>query len=50
MSSDEENDELMDLEAIRDKILSTPRSDRMQISGWEDDDDCGIDLDHDAEG
>ncbi|KAL6268638.1 hypothetical protein P5V15_001772 [Pogonomyrmex californicus] len=39
MSSDEENDELQDLEAIRDKMLNTPRSERMQVSAWEDDDD-----------
>ncbi|KAK2579123.1 hypothetical protein KPH14_001294 [Odynerus spinipes] len=39
MSSEDENDELTDLEAIRDKILSQPRGDRMQVSAWEDDDD-----------
>lgn len=39
MSSEEEDDELQDLEAIRDKMLSTPRSERMQVSAWEDDDD-----------
>ncbi|XP_033230457.1 ankyrin repeat domain-containing protein 49-like [Belonocnema kinseyi] len=44
MSSDEEfDDELADLEDIRDQILSQPRVDRMQVSAWEDDD--GIDPD-----
>ncbi|XP_015591599.1 ankyrin repeat domain-containing protein 49 [Cephus cinctus] len=47
MSSDEENDELMNLEAIRDKILSTPRTERMQVSAWEDDDD-GIEAERNA--
>lgn len=42
MSSDEElDDDLADLEDIRDKILSQPRVDRMQVSAWEDDD--GVD-------
>lgn len=49
MSSDEENDELQDLEEIRDKILSTPRSERMQISAWEDDDD-GVEAERNAKG
>ncbi|XP_034950659.1 ankyrin repeat domain-containing protein 49-like [Chelonus insularis] len=39
MSSDEENDEIQDLEAIRDKILSMPASECMQVSAWEDDND-----------
>ena len=39
MSSDEEYDELTNLEEIRDKILSQPKADRMQVSAWEDDDD-----------
>ncbi|XP_011866552.1 PREDICTED: ankyrin repeat domain-containing protein 49-like [Vollenhovia emeryi] len=47
MSSDEENDELQDLEAIRDKILSSPRSERMQVSAWEDDDD-GVEAERNA--
>lgn len=38
MSSDEENDELTDLESIRDKILSQPLSERMQLSAWDDND------------
>lgn len=42
MSSDEENDEIQDLEAIREKMMSVPISERMQVSGWEDDND-GID-------
>lgn len=45
--SDEENDELQDLEAIRDKILSSPCSERMQVSAWEDDDD-GIEAERNA--
>lgn len=49
MSSDEENDELQDLEAIRDKILSSPGSERMQVSAWEDDDD-GIEAERNARG
>lgn len=47
MSSEDENDELTDLEAIRDKILSQPRGDRMQVSAWEDDDD-GIEAERNA--
>ncbi|KMQ92709.1 ankyrin repeat domain-containing protein 49-like protein [Lasius niger] len=48
MSSEEENDELQDLEAIRDKMLSTPRSlERMQVSAWEDDDD-GVEAERNA--
>lgn len=49
MSSDEENDELQDLEAIRDKILSTPHSERTQVSAWEDDDD-GVEAERSAKG
>lgn len=49
MSSDEENDKLQDLEAIRDKILSSPRSERMQVSAWEDDDD-GVEAERNARG
>lgn len=48
MSSDEEN-EMQDLEAIRDKILSSPRSERMQVSAWEDDDD-GVESERNARG
>ncbi|XP_046612171.1 ankyrin repeat domain-containing protein 49-like [Neodiprion virginianus] len=47
MSSEEEDDQITDLEAIRDKILSQPRSERMQVSAWEDDDD-GIEEDRNA--
>ncbi|XP_018356402.1 PREDICTED: ankyrin repeat domain-containing protein 49-like isoform X1 [Trachymyrmex septentrionalis] len=47
MSSDEENDELQDLEAIRDKVLSSPHSKRMQVSAWEDDDD-GVEAERNA--
>lgn len=49
MSSDEENDELQDLEAIRDQILSSPRSEHMQVSAWEDDDD-GVEAERNARG
>lgn len=49
MSSDEENDELQDLEAIRDKILNSPHSERMQVSAWEDDDD-GVEAERNAGG
>ncbi|XP_014216933.1 ankyrin repeat domain-containing protein 49 [Copidosoma floridanum] len=39
-SEEEESDELMDLEKIRDQIMSQPLGDydRMQVSAWEDDD------------
>ncbi|OAD55206.1 Ankyrin repeat domain-containing protein 49 [Eufriesea mexicana] len=47
MSSSEEDDELMDLETIRDKMLSQPRGERMQVSAWEDDDD-GIEAERNA--
>lgn len=49
MSSDEENDELTDLEAIRDKILNQSPSERMQVSAWEDDDD-GVEAERNARG
>jgi len=49
MSSDEENDEVQDLEAIRDVMMSTPRSERVQVSAWEDDDD-GIEAERNARG
>lgn len=49
MSSEEEDDELQDLEEIRDKMLSTPRSERMQVSAWEDDDD-GVEPERNARG
>ncbi|KAJ8668850.1 hypothetical protein QAD02_000109 [Eretmocerus hayati] len=39
MSTDEETDDVMDLEKIRDQMLSQPKIDRMQVSAWEDDDD-----------
>ncbi|XP_017891683.1 ankyrin repeat domain-containing protein 49 isoform X2 [Ceratina calcarata] len=45
-SSDEESDQLMDLEAIRDQML-TQKSERMQVSAWEDDDD-GVEADRNA--
>lgn len=45
--SSEEEDELQDLEAIRDKMLSTPRSERMLVSAWEDDDD-GVEAERNA--
>lgn len=48
-SSEEESDQLMDLEAIRDKMLSQPRGERMQVSAWEDDDD-GIEAERNAKG
>ena len=49
MSSDEEfDDELADLEDIRDQILSQPRADRMQVSAWEEDD--GIDAERNPKG
>lgn len=49
MSSDEENDELQDLEEIRDRFMSIPRSERMQVSAWEDDND-GIEAQRNPEG
>lgn len=49
MSSEEENDELTDLEEIRDKIFSQPHSERMQVSAWEDDDD-GVEVERNARG
>lgn len=48
-SSEEESDKLTDLEAIRDKMLSGPRSEHMQVSAWEDDDD-GVDIERNAKG
>ncbi|GAB1863262.1 Ankyrin repeat domain-containing protein 49 [Camponotus japonicus] len=45
--SSEEEDELQDLEAIRDKMLSAPRSERMLVSAWEDDDD-GVEAERNA--
>ncbi|EFN81080.1 ankyrin repeat domain-containing protein 49 isoform X1 [Harpegnathos saltator] len=47
MSSEEENDELTNLEDIRDKILSQSHSERMQVSAWEDDDD-GVEAERNA--
>ncbi|KAF7418100.1 hypothetical protein HZH68_000753 [Vespula germanica] len=47
MSSEDENDELTDLEKIRDRMLSQPRCDRMQVSAWEDDDD-GVEAERNA--
>lgn len=48
-SSDEESDQLTDLEAIRDQMLNQPRGERMQVSAWEDDDD-GVEIDRNAKG
>lgn len=48
-SSGEESDQLTDLEAIRDRMLSQPRSERMQVSAWEDDDD-GVEAERNAKG
>ncbi|XP_014468105.1 PREDICTED: ankyrin repeat domain-containing protein 49-like isoform X1 [Dinoponera quadriceps] len=47
MSSEEENDELTNLEQIRDKIFSQPCIERMQVSAWEDDDD-GVEAERNA--
>ncbi|KAL2740363.1 ankyrin repeat domain-containing protein 49 [Vespula squamosa] len=47
MSSADETDELTDLEKIRDRMLSQPRCDRMQVSAWEDDDD-GVEAERNA--
>lgn len=49
MSSEEENDELTDLETIRDRMLSQPKIERMQVSAWDDDDD-GIEAERNARG
>ncbi|CAK9830370.1 Ankyrin repeat domain-containing protein 49 [Anthophora retusa] len=46
-SSEEESDQLADLEAIRDQMLSQPRVAPMQVSAWEDDDD-GVEADRNA--
>lgn len=48
-SSGEESDQLTDLEAIRDRMLSQLRSERMQVSAWEDDDD-GVEAERNAKG
>ncbi|XP_012285675.1 ankyrin repeat domain-containing protein 49 [Orussus abietinus] len=48
MSSEEDDDEITDLETIRDKILSQPRGERMQVSAWEDD-DTGVEAERNAE-
>lgn len=48
-SSEEESDQLMNLEAIRDKMLNQSRSERMQVSAWEDDDD-GVEAERNAKG
>ena len=49
MSSEEENDELTNLEEIRDRILNQPKGDRMQVSAWEEDDD-GVEESRNAKG
>lgn len=49
MSSDEENDEIQDLEAIRDKILTMHQGERMQVSAW-DDDNTGVESQRNPEG
>ncbi|CAK9794829.1 Ankyrin repeat domain-containing protein 49 [Anthophora quadrimaculata] len=46
-SSEEESDQLADLEAIRDQMLNQPRVAPMQVSAWEDDDD-GVEADRNA--
>ncbi|CAL7934619.1 unnamed protein product [Xylocopa violacea] len=46
-SSEDESDKLMDLEAIRDEMLSKPRGEHMQVSAWEDDDD-GVEANRNA--
>ncbi|XP_031829365.1 ankyrin repeat domain-containing protein 49 [Nomia melanderi] len=46
-SSEEESDKLSDLEVIRDRILTEPRGERMQVSAWEDDDD-GVEAERNA--
>ncbi|KAH0567525.1 ankyrin repeat domain-containing protein 49-like [Cotesia glomerata] len=48
MSSDEENDQIQDLEAIRDKILSSSQGERMQVSAW-DDDNTGVETQRNPE-
>ncbi|XP_057327112.1 ankyrin repeat domain-containing protein 49-like [Microplitis mediator] len=48
MSSDEENDEIQDLEKIRDKILTMHQSERMQVSAW-DDDNTGVESQRNPE-
>lgn len=48
-SLSEIEDEVVDLEKVRDQIHSTPKSDRMQVSAW-DDDDSNIDVELDAQG
>ncbi|KAK0179228.1 hypothetical protein PV327_008037 [Microctonus hyperodae] len=48
MSSDEEDDQVQDLEVIRDKILSMPKSERMQVSAWDDDNE-GIETQRNPE-
>ncbi|KAL0119808.1 hypothetical protein PUN28_007921 [Cardiocondyla obscurior] len=47
MTLDEENDELQNLETIRDESYNTPHGERMQVSAWEDDDD-GIEAERNA--
>lgn len=49
MSSDEEDDQVQDLEAIRDKMWSMPKSERMQVSAWDDDNE-GIETQRNPEG
>lgn len=48
MSSDSD-EEVQDLAAIRDKILSLPPSERMQVSAWDDDNE-GIQLHRNPQG
>lgn len=37
LSDEEDNDELLDLEAIRDLTSMGPKCDQMQVSTWDDD-------------
>jgi hypothetical protein len=49
MSSDEEIDELRDLEIIREQISNQSKGDRMQVSAWDDDNE-GIEENRNAKG
>ncbi|XP_078037149.1 ankyrin repeat domain-containing protein 49 [Augochlora pura] len=46
-SSDEESDNLASIAEVRDYMLNMPRSERMQVSAWDDDDD-GIEAERNA--
>lgn len=47
--SDEEDDELTNLEEIRDRMLNQSKSERFQVSAW-DDDNVGIEPDRNPKG